>query len=157
MTINIIQKLFCPKPTPLIFITPYVRKIWGNVNSREDDFKNASKKMKYSIHKNITFFENYLDAYEYLKIIYTNQDSSKKITAENFSIHNFTDLILPANSSTILDTVNLFAPNSSLEGYVNFQDASPDTVSANVFLYYQNEVDAVATSQTDTTGFFRFD
>ena len=80
-----------------------------------------------------------------------------KITAENFSIHNFTDLILPANSSTILDTVNLFAPNSSLEGYVNFQDASPDTVSANVFLYYQNEVDAVATSQTDTTGFFRFD
>jgi len=80
-----------------------------------------------------------------------------KITAENFSIHNFTDLNLQANSSTILDTINLFAPNSSLEGYINFEDAAPDTISANVFLYYQDETNAVASTQTDTIGYFMFD
>ncbi len=79
-----------------------------------------------------------------------------KITAENFSIHNFTDLNLLADSEAIMDTVTLFAPNSSLEGYVNFEDATPDTVSANVFLYYQDESDAVASTQTDTTGYFMF-
>ncbi len=85
----IIKKLFCPKPTPIVFITPYVEKIWKTVNSREEDFRNASKSIKSKLHENVTFFENYIEAYKHLKTIYTNQNSLKETEIDSVNVKKY--------------------------------------------------------------------
>ena len=47
--------------------------------------------------------------------------------------------------------------NSSLEGYVTFEDGSPDGISANIILYRQGETNAIRQTQSDTIGFYQFE
>ena len=47
--------------------------------------------------------------------------------------------------------------NSSLEGYVTFEDGSPDSISANIILYRQGETNAIRQTQSDTIGFYQFE
>ena len=49
-----------------------------------------------------------------------------------------------------------FAHNSSLIGFVNFENASPDTTTAEVDLFQQNQGIKIATTNTDNTGKFSF-
>lgn len=46
--------------------------------------------------------------------------------------------------------------NSSLEGFVIFEDGSPDSITADVTLYRQGETNIIRQAQTDTTGFYQF-
>jgi len=83
-----IMKIFV-KPKPLIYITPYVEKIWDNVNSREDDFRNISKDLKSEVYNNTAFFKNYFEAYEYLKDIYTIQTKSNVLEIDRKTIQKY--------------------------------------------------------------------
>jgi len=47
--------------------------------------------------------------------------------------------------------------NSSLEGFVIFEDGSPDSITADVTLYKQGETNAIRQTQSDTLGFYHFD
>ena len=47
--------------------------------------------------------------------------------------------------------------NSSLEGFVTFEDGSPDSLTANVTLFRQGETNAMRHTQSDTIGFYHFD
>ena len=47
--------------------------------------------------------------------------------------------------------------NSSLEGFVRFEDGSPNSITADVTLYRQGETNIIRQTQTDTTGFYHFD
>ena len=49
-----------------------------------------------------------------------------------------------------------FNHNSSLEGFVRFEQGSPDSITANVQLFFQNETILIAETQTDTTGYYLF-
>ena len=47
--------------------------------------------------------------------------------------------------------------NSSLEGFVRFEDGSPNSITADVTLYRLGETNAFRQTQTDATGFYHFD
>ena len=47
--------------------------------------------------------------------------------------------------------------NSSLEGFVTFEDSSLDSITANVTLFRQGETNAIRQTQSNTIGFYHFD
>lgn len=50
-----------------------------------------------------------------------------------------------------------FTYNSSLEGYVNFEDGSPDTISAKVQAYQMGQTTLMGETYTDTSGYYFID
>ena len=47
--------------------------------------------------------------------------------------------------------------NSSLEGYIIFEGSSPESLSTDITLFREGEVDAINQTQSDPTGFYYFD
>ena len=47
--------------------------------------------------------------------------------------------------------------NSSLEGFVTFEDGPLDSITANVTLFRQGETNALRQTQSNTIGFYHFD